>query len=179
MRRRSRTRRVMKWVGTACCMLIAGIWLFSGWYQIVLLYDGQHAAASVGIFYIQWGRRAIWEQVRQAEPNRPPWPSASEDLPRVRLAKCDDPPQFHWMLPRWRAGGYDKQAAVWTMQSSLWIPFWLAFVLLAIPTALLWWRDLDRIPPGACQSCGYNLTANVSGRCPECGTAVKPEAEIR
>ncbi|MBI5764999.1 MAG: hypothetical protein HZA51_15895 [Planctomycetes bacterium] len=27
-------------------------------------------------------------------------------------------------------------------------------------------------PRGSCQSCGYNLTGNVSGRCPECGTDV-------
>jgi predicted Zn-ribbon and HTH transcriptional regulator len=25
----------------------------------------------------------------------------------------------------------------------------------------------------ACQKCGYDLTGNVSGRCPECGEAVK------
>ena len=24
-------------------------------------------------------------------------------------------------------------------------------------------------PPGHCQKCGYNLTGNVSGVCPECG----------
>jgi predicted RNA-binding Zn-ribbon protein involved in translation (DUF1610 family) len=27
-------------------------------------------------------------------------------------------------------------------------------------------------PPPSCHVCGYNLTGNVSGRCPECGTAV-------
>ena len=26
--------------------------------------------------------------------------------------------------------------------------------------------------PGFCESCGYNLTGNVSGRCPECGTPI-------
>lgn len=26
--------------------------------------------------------------------------------------------------------------------------------------------------PGVCRSCGYDLTANVSGVCPECGAAV-------
>jgi hypothetical protein len=25
---------------------------------------------------------------------------------------------------------------------------------------------------GFCQKCGYNLTGNVSGQCPECGTAI-------
>jgi hypothetical protein len=28
------------------------------------------------------------------------------------------------------------------------------------------------IAPGACSICGYNLTGNTSGVCPECGTAV-------
>ncbi len=27
-------------------------------------------------------------------------------------------------------------------------------------------------PPGYCLKCGYNLTGNVSGRCPECGTTI-------
>ena len=36
------------------------------------------------------------------------------------------------------------------------------------------WRDPDYRPfgPGHCQKCGYNLTGNVSGVCPECGEAV-------
>lgn len=31
----------------------------------------------------------------------------------------------------------------------------------------------DSIPPGHCLTCGYNLTGNISGRCPECGTPIK------
>ena len=52
----------------------------------------------------------------------------------------------------------------------VWLPLWIPFVLVAVPTAFLWWRDRHRIPPGRCQKCGYNLTGNVSGVCPECGT---------
>ena len=33
------------------------------------------------------------------------------------------------------------------------------------------WEGLFRPPPGHCQKCGYDLTGNVSGRCPECGEA--------
>lgn len=32
---------------------------------------------------------------------------------------------------------------------------------------------------GLCRHCGYNLTGNVSGRCPECGTDVNPLADPR
>jgi hypothetical protein len=34
-------------------------------------------------------------------------------------------------------------------------------------------RTMQRLPAGHCQACGYNLTGNVSGRCPECGEAIK------
>ena len=33
----------------------------------------------------------------------------------------------------------------------------------------LWW---SRRAAGLCNRCGYDLTGNVSGACPECGTAV-------
>ncbi len=41
----------------------------------------------------------------------------------------------------------------------------------AFAVALLLCRRFIRIcqPPGSCQRCGYDLTGNVSGRCPECG----------
>jgi hypothetical protein len=51
------------------------------------------------------------------------------------------------------------------------IPLWLLFVLVLLPTAFLWYRD-RRIPPGHCRKCGYDLTGNVSGTCPECGEKV-------
>ena len=50
------------------------------------------------------------------------------------------------------------------------LPLWLPLLSLAIPTALLWYRD-RRPPRGHCQECGYNLTGNVTGVCPEYGRA--------
>ena len=49
----------------------------------------------------------------------------------------------------------------------------LIAALVATPLA---WATLARRrpPPGHCRSCGYDLTANASGRCPECGAAVQP-----
>jgi hypothetical protein len=53
-------------------------------------------------------------------------------------------------------------------------PIWLAF----LPTGLfagylILKRNLRRSQHGACFVCDYNLTENVSGVCPECGTPIK------
>ena len=48
------------------------------------------------------------------------------------------------------------------------VPLWLPFIACAIPTAWLWMRDRHR-HPGHCENCGYDLTGNLSGRCPKCG----------
>ncbi|MCC6358656.1 MAG: hypothetical protein IT450_07930 [Phycisphaerales bacterium] len=37
---------------------------------------------------------------------------------------------------------------------------------------LFWWLDRRRPRPGCCSACGYDLTGNVSGTCPECGRAI-------
>ena len=52
------------------------------------------------------------------------------------------------------------------------IPVWPLVPVVLVVTAVRLRRDL-RIPPGHCQRCGYDLTGNVSGRCPECGTGTE------
>ena len=49
------------------------------------------------------------------------------------------------------------------------LPCWVPIAIVAVPTAVLWWLDRRRYSPGHCQKCGYDLTGNVSGVCPECG----------
>src|ERR1043166_5600360 len=50
------------------------------------------------------------------------------------------------------------------------LPLWLPTLVLSIPMAFFVWRRRNRRGRDACRVCGYNLTGNVSGRCPECGT---------
>lgn len=52
------------------------------------------------------------------------------------------------------------------------LPMWPSAVLAIPPSLLLYWRLKPRARPGHCRRCGYNLTGNTSGRCPECGTAI-------
>jgi hypothetical protein len=46
------------------------------------------------------------------------------------------------------------------------------FIALALATILLRLPGGTAPPPGRWRSCGYDLTGNVSGRCPECGALV-------
>ena len=48
------------------------------------------------------------------------------------------------------------------------IPLWIPFLVSVIPTCILWLLD-RRNKIGVCDKCGYDLTGNVSGVCPECG----------
>lgn len=52
------------------------------------------------------------------------------------------------------------------------IPFWLPFVGSLTAMIVLWRRGRRPVLPGQCRRCGYDLTGNVSGCCPECGSVV-------
>ena len=72
-----------------------------------------------------------------------------------------------WMpqISRWSGGGV----------TLLTIPFWFVMAFLAVLAATVWLWQRRRTPPdGHCYVCGYNLTGNVSGVCPECGAEVWP-----
>jgi len=64
------------------------------------------------------------------------------------------------------------------------VPNWvLVFVCIAAcaitmrPVAIAMRRRL-RVRRGHCQSCAYDLTANTSGRCPECGLPVPGRTDV-
>jgi hypothetical protein len=60
------------------------------------------------------------------------------------------------------------------------VPCWLTeMFLLILPVAwlLFVYRQRMRCPDG-CITCGYNLTGNISGVCPECGTPIRSKFEV-
>jgi len=60
-----------------------------------------------------------------------------------------------------------------------WIPYWLiavGFVVLPLIGLVNYGRRARRRSRNVCPVCGYDLTANTSGICPECGTPVAGKA---
>jgi len=53
------------------------------------------------------------------------------------------------------------------------IPHWLTN-LVTWSLFFILWRKSRKHPEGHCQGCGYDLTANTSGRCPECNVETMP-----
>jgi hypothetical protein len=71
------------------------------------------------------------------------------------------------------------------VESNTYVPIWLAMLLtlpLAIP-CLAWElrgrQYRHRVLHGLCIHCGYDLTGNTSGTCPECGTPAGPTGTTR
>ena len=58
------------------------------------------------------------------------------------------------------------------------VPYWVVLAPAAIISLRVVLRKRHFIKVG-CGNCSYNLTGNVSGVCPECGTAVPAKAEAR
>ena len=57
----------------------------------------------------------------------------------------------------------------------VYVPLWIPFFIIVIPTVFAFPRA-RRSLPGHCQVCGYDLTGNVSGICPECGGKISVKA---
>ena len=65
--------------------------------------------------------------------------------------------------------GADGIASSWELR----LPWWfVALVWGVLPGVWLFRTMSKRTRAGHCSSCSYDLTANASGVCPECGTKV-------
>jgi hypothetical protein len=196
IRRRPRTRRVLKWVATVICLLLLGLnvlslrwsvrWVRgeqvqSGWtepllYKARLLVvhssDADECPCVSEMVTLQSGRISVfWDYDPSVDGlrlvARPGW--SVQRLPHQRAWSEARAKWWKWI--EW----FDWIAS--PSYRTLTIRLWPPVLAVAAVTMLLWWLDRRRIPAGHCQNCGYDLTGNVSRRCPECGTPVKREGK--
>ncbi len=90
-----------------------------------------------------------------------------------------------WPEPGWHLRRCRPSPGVWVPKyATQWlgtiavIPFWVPL----LGTLALTFFAARRHPNGGqatnCTQCGYNLTGNTSGHCPECGTGIERPAHI-
>ena len=154
MRRRSRVRRGLKWVGLALCAAALGLWVFSMEFFVL---HGPYPMMDHGVLFAMTRGSALME----AQPGADCYYGGSG----MFRSKSRDGPLW---VPEctWSRGGHKY----------LRVPLWMPVLTLALPTGFLWWRD-RRFPKGYCQTCGYDLTGDVSGVCPECGEKIVGQVE--
>ena len=78
---------------------------------------------------------------------------------------------------QWETGGFVITLMISQYRISFFaLPFWMPLVLFAAYPLVAFVRGplrrARRAKRGACPECGYDLTGNVSGRCPECAEPV-------
>lgn len=149
MRRPSRLRRIAKWGGIALSMVLVLAWC--GSYFRMRGWSSTKTRVTVyrGVVIMDQSEKPFFA---------PGWLNV--------LVDDQGSPVYLW-VPSIKA--FRLRSVNWRVVQYR-LPLWVPFVIVAIPTAFLFRRD-RRPLPGHC-SCGYDLTGNVSGRCPECGKGV-------
>lgn len=145
----SRIRRAVKWSGLAAC--VAAITIWAATLRVLAGYSGMSCDVYVGggVLWINSisSKSALGWQTFDARQVS----FGGRLVPETGISRS------------WTSSGQLRRTRYFN------IPLWIPVLAMAVPTVWVWRRD-RRVPPGYCQSCGYNLTANVSGACPECGT---------
>jgi hypothetical protein len=74
-------------------------------------------------------------------------------------------------------GPIDRWLSDWRVLGNRAWPLYVATHILSVAIVARWaarrLRRQLRLLGGGCRACGYNLTGNVSGVCPECGTPIQ------
>ena len=151
--RRERVCRAIRIAGLVVCAILAVTWAASAFVRLTILtnvWAVEVGDGGISIMSIDWLPSRWWG-----------W--------RVMTVRPSQGLAFHLGL-RWPS--FEPRS------SSLWafthIPIWLLFVMTYAMTGVVTWPLRWHPGRGTCRRCGYNLTGNTSGRCPECGTKTDP-----
>ncbi len=150
-------RGILKWAGLVVCGLVLLAWTGSTIWQFGRLCEDSEWRIQDGCVAASWPR---WTG------HAPQW--------RLRLTTGFVEGRVGLELPAFSR--FDLSAN--TYSTTVTIPLWLPFLLVALPTAFMFYRDRKRIPPGHCSTCAYNLTGAAHERCPECGEPTEMAGDI-
>jgi hypothetical protein len=158
MRPHPRTRKTIKWAGTAATLLLLAAWVASGrWHARGYLANGYSVDLYKGCVLIELD-------------NRPAERDVGSRLGRYTRTE----PHYLW--------SWSSLFASYPQGLLITIPLWLPTLPLLLTTAAAWRLDTRarrRIRAGArpCPSCTYDLTGlPTPAPCPECGATTTDAA---
>ncbi|HEX2839473.1 MAG TPA: hypothetical protein VHN77_15255 [Phycisphaerales bacterium] len=148
MRPHPRIRKAVKWGGLVLAVLLATAWTATLW-KDVYRYD-RHGSK------VLLTKGCVQVTVRH---------DVTTPLPRSNWNTLPPQRPLAW-LPAWNS----------KTTHDLWlVPLWFPFLLVAVPTALVWRSDIitaRRVKMYACPTCSYPRAGLApSSPCPECGSA--------
>jgi hypothetical protein len=130
-----------------CSILSAALWLLSIWITVRVGLGSVHVSLHRGMVRISTNNVALYEH--QFHDN---WLSC-----HFTPIECPASFGLHWPYRDGTITGFQVGVPLF----AIWAP---GAVLVGVL--------LRRRPPPGCCTCGYDLTGNVTGRCPECGSAL-------
>lgn len=167
-KRRRGLRRLLFWCAAAGCLVTVVAWVLSCFYQAAAWYS---APTVTLIASGDYGRLVIVVRTRSGRTTSVPAEVDGFNFGYRSRAPIDrgvigaTTNNYGFCLPLIDASDYPERVAVG-------IPGWIPVTFLGASMVLLWWLDRRRARPGLCTACGYDLTGNVSGTCPECGLEI-------
>lgn len=166
------TRRRLKWVGLVASVCLAAVMVASYWYWPRYVWSRANSSTTWYVSISNCGvlvardsgaKQGLGKPLRSwSLPTRQAWKDLMLSLPgQVSYA----PHAIQW-LPTYTSV---SQPPVIAQQVS--VPIWMPLLLIAAPTAWLWFNDC-RAKPWQCVKCRYDLRGLEGGVCPECGSGV-------
>ncbi len=158
---RQRLHGTCKWGGVTLCVLILALWVASGWY-VFNISRYRVTGVNPGTWDNKTSLDIVGGRLELASEFPPSWPSQLHHWDGGIAGPWHPPPGWVWSFDYHVIAGYTA--------FQFGIPLWVPFLILAVPSAWLFWSDHRRRKrAGHCEKCGYDLTGNTSGKCPECG----------
>lgn len=167
MRRpQNRERCVMKWIGALACSLLTLGWIVSCFFEVIFYHRGSTDRWCLS--YRCGGLSLTAAPLDQWSAQIPTGvfiDSLTEQEKSIRNGGFVPLPRdYGFCLPSFEMDQVPF-CFRWT------VPSWVPLVLIGLPTVWGFARSRS-VPAGACSKCGYDLTGNVSGACPECGATI-------
>jgi hypothetical protein len=168
----------MRWIARALYgvlvvtwLSVVFVWIYSYWFG---MYVGVTSSKGSPVHFITSNSGVIAIFYYPAQPMPHPTHYVFQWIPQMSTSHSNiwRVVQSHLAFGWCREGSSQDPRRQTVVIFPHWALATLLLLLWAIPLIGRWRLARRRRPAFRCTGCGYDLTGNASGRCPECGSAV-------